>query len=118
INQLTGRMMDSKQPDIEDPVKYMFWLIKKHQQGEEVLTSASTRDYRKTTGDMSARVQKSNIERQLREVKSRIGSIKTLMEGHGGGKNPALRQQLSQSLQREEATLRALTEEMQKIAEN
>ncbi|MEW8439691.1 MAG: hypothetical protein AB2689_16205, partial [Candidatus Thiodiazotropha taylori] len=30
INQLTGRMMDSKQPDIEDPVKYMFWLIKKH----------------------------------------------------------------------------------------
>ncbi|MCG7919561.1 MAG: hypothetical protein N0E37_17560, partial [Candidatus Thiodiazotropha taylori] len=118
INQLTGRMMDSKQPDIEDPVKYMFWLIKKHQEGEEVLTSASTRDYRKPSGEMSARVQKSNIDRQLREVKSRIGSLKTLMDGQSASKNPALHQQLSQSLQREEATLQALTEEMQQMAEN
>ncbi|MBW9271957.1 MAG: hypothetical protein K1566_20135 [Candidatus Thiodiazotropha sp. (ex. Lucinisca nassula)] len=118
INQLTGRMMDSHQPDLEDPVKYMFWLIKKHQEGEEVLTSASTRDYRKPSDDISARVQKNDIETQLREVKSRIGSLKTLMDGHSAGKNPALHQQLLQSLQREEAALQALTEEMQQIAEN
>jgi uncharacterized protein YukE len=118
INQLTGRMMDSKQPDIEDPVKYMFWLIKKHQEGEEVLTSASTRDYRKPSGDISARVQKNDIETQLREVKSRIGSLRTLMEGQSATKNPALHQQLASSLQREEAALQALTEEMQQIAEN
>ncbi|MBW9271961.1 MAG: hypothetical protein K1566_20155 [Candidatus Thiodiazotropha sp. (ex. Lucinisca nassula)] len=118
INQLTGRMMDSHQEDLVDPVKYMFWLIKKHQEGQEVLTSASTRDYRKPSGEISARVQKNDIETQLREVKSRIGSLKTLMDGPSASKNPALHQQLSQSLQREEATLQALTEEMQQIAEN
>jgi uncharacterized protein YukE len=64
------------------------------------------------------RVQKNDIETQLREVKSKIGNLKTLMGGPSASKNPALHQQLSQSLQREEATLQALTEEAQQIAEN
>lgn len=118
INQLTGRMMDSTQPEIEDPVKYMFWLISSHQQGHEVLTSFSTRDYRQQTVKASAKTQKSALERQLREVKSKIGSLKTLMAGRSASKNPALLQQLEQSLQRENASLQALTEEMQQLAEN
>jgi hypothetical protein len=117
INQLTGRMLDRTQPEIEDPVKYMAWLIKHHLKGEEVLTSFSTRDYRHQSTPGEFRQDRQNaIERQLRDAKSKIATIRTMMEHTSS--NPALRQQLEQSLQREEALLQSLNDEMRQYAEN
>jgi hypothetical protein len=117
INQLTGRMLDRTQPEIEDPVKYMAWLIKHHLKGEEVLTSFSTRDYRQQDAPGESRHGRKNaLERQLREAKSTINTLRTMMEHPSS--NPALRQQLEQSLQREEALLQSLNDEMRQYAEN
>ena len=117
INQLAGRMKDRTQPELEDPVKYMFWLIKHHMSGEDVLTSFSTRDYRKQTASGESKGQRKQIlARQLHETESKINTIRTMMEH--ASTNPALRQQLEQSLQLEEARKREMNEEMQQFAEN
>jgi hypothetical protein len=117
INQLTGRMLDRTQPEIEDPVKYMAWLIKHHLKGEEVLTSFSTRDYQQqTTPGESRQERQNNLKRQLREVRSKITTIRDMMErAHD---NPKLHQQFEESLQREEALLQSLNDEMRQYAEN
>jgi hypothetical protein len=117
INQLTGRMLDRTQPEIEDPVKYMAWLIKHHLKGEEVLTSFSTRDYRQqATPGESRQDRQNNLKRQLLEVRSKITTIRDMMER--ARDNPKLHQQFQESLQREEALLQSLNDEMRQYAEN
>ncbi|MCU7886584.1 MAG: hypothetical protein KZQ82_20540, partial [Candidatus Thiodiazotropha sp. (ex Lucinoma annulata)] len=106
INQLAGRMMDKSQPGLEDPVKYGLWLIKHHLAGEEVLTSFSTRDYRERNPGQSKAHQKQALEKQIREMESKVQTIRTMLE-HANS-NPALRQQLEESLRREEIKLQEL----------
>ncbi|MCU7866090.1 MAG: hypothetical protein KZQ92_19180 [Candidatus Thiodiazotropha sp. (ex Lucinoma borealis)] len=106
INQLAGRMMDKSQPGLEDPVKYGLWLIKHHLAGEEVLTSFSTRDYRERNPGQSKAHQKQVLEKQIREMESKVQTIRTMLE-HANS-NPALRQQLEESLRREGIKLQEL----------